>query len=221
MQTVSAAVHETAHSKLHDPKKYEIEPSWKVVMDSGGGTVRDFQSGFATEVEKARTVCYRNGPLATVDENRFEWRLEVQEDLTAVKQAAKRTATPRKWRPKSISYAVCQYLGVQTGENSFGYIASSFKDKELKELRASLETINKTSCELINDIKRNYKEICKERGIDLTAARDPERHPRRLRKKYLSPAPSTRRPCWCWMMPHIFMFSPAIPAGTTRLMWQL
>ena len=46
------------------------------------------------------------------------------------------------------------------------------KDKELKELRASLETINKTSCELINDIERNYKEICKERGIDLTAQQE-------------------------------------------------
>ena len=62
-------------------------------------------------------------------------------------------------------------------ENSFGYIASWSKDKELKELRASLETINKTSCELINDIERNYKEICKERGIDLTAAPEPERDP--------------------------------------------
>ena len=75
---------------------------------------------------------------------------------------------------ESISYAVCQYFGIQTGENSFGYIASWSKDKELKELRASLETINKTSCELINDIERHYKEICKERGIDLTAKQEPE-----------------------------------------------
>lgn len=42
------------------------------------------------------------------------------------------------------------------------------------ELRASLETIQQTSCELINDIERNYKEICKERGIDLTAATEPQ-----------------------------------------------
>ena len=174
VQTVSAAVHETAHSKLHDPKKYEIEQSWKVVMDSGGGTVRDFQSGFATEAEAeqfATEIGWR-----FVDENRFEWRLEVQEDLTAVKQAAKNRNT-EEVEAESISYAVCQYFGIQTGENSFGYIASWSKDKELKELRASLETINKTSCELINDIERNYKEICKERGIDLTAAPEPEQTP--------------------------------------------
>ena len=64
---------------------------------------------------------------------------------------------------ESISYAVCQYFGIQTGENSFGYIASWSKDKELKELRASLETINKTSCELINDIERNYKMCIRDR----------------------------------------------------------
>ena len=171
VQTVSAAVHETAHSKLHDPKKYEIEQSWKVVMDSGGGTVRDFQSGFATEVEAEQFATEMGWRF--VDENRFEWRLEVQEDLTAVKQAAKNRNT-EEVEAESISYAVCQYFGIQTGENSFGYIASWSKDKELKELRASLETINKTSCELINDIERNYKEICKERGIDLTAAQEPE-----------------------------------------------
>ena len=171
VQTVSAAVHEVAHSKLHDPKKYEIEQSWKVVMDSGGGTVRDFQSGFATEVEAEQFATEMGWRF--VDENRFEWRLEVQEDLTAVKQAAKNRNT-EEVEAESISYAVCQYFGIQTGENSFGYIASWSKDKELKELRASLETINKTSCELINDIERNYKEICKERGIDLTAAPEPE-----------------------------------------------
>ena len=188
VQTVSAAVHETAHSKLHDPKKYEIEQSWKVVMDSGGGTVRDFQSGFATEVEAEQFATEMGWRF--VDENRFEWRLEVQEDLTAVKQAAKNRNT-EEVEAESISYAVCQYFGIQTGENSFVYIASWSKDKELKELRASLETINKTSCELITDIERNYKEICKERGIDLTAA--PEQAPQRAAEEK-TPAEEVTQP---------------------------
>ena len=174
VQTVSAAVHETAHSKLHDPKKYEAEPTWKIVMVSEGGTKHDFRLDFATEAEAEQAAAEEGWRF--VDENRFEWRLEVEEDLTAVKQAAKNRNT-EEVEAESISYAVCQYFGIQTGENSFGYIASWSKDKELKELRASLETINKTSCELINDIERNYKEICKERGIDLTAAPEPERDP--------------------------------------------
>ena len=174
VQTVSAAVHETAHSKLHDPKRAEPEPTWKVVMVSDGGTKRDYSQGFATEAEAEQAASEEGWRF--VDENRFEWRLEVEEDLTAVKQAAKNRNT-EEVEAESISYAVCQYFGIQTGENSFGYIASWSKDKELKELRASLETINKTSCELINDIERNYKEICKERGIDLTATPEPERDP--------------------------------------------
>ena len=174
VQTISAAVHETAHSKLHDPKKYEAEPTWKIVMVSEGGTKQDFRLDFATEAE-AEQAASEDG-WRYVDENQFEWRLEVEEDLTAVKQAAKNRNT-EEVEAESISYAVCQYFGIQTGENSFGYIASWSKDKELKELRASLETINKTSCELINDIEHNYKEICKERGIDLTAAPEPERDP--------------------------------------------
>lgn len=174
VQTISAAVHETAHSKLHDPKKYEAEPTWKIVMVSEGGTKHDFRQDFATEAEAEQTAAEEGWRY--VDENQFEWRLEVEEDLTAVKQAAKNRNT-EEVEAESISYAVCQYFGIQTGENSFGYIASWSKDKELKELRASLETINKTSCELINDIERNYKEICKERGIDLTAAPEPEQAP--------------------------------------------
>ena len=174
VQTVSAAVHETAHSKLHDPKKYEAEPTWKIVMVSEGGTKHDFRLDFATEAEAEQAAAEEGWRY--VDENQFEWRLEVEEDLTAVKQAAKNRNT-EEVEAESISYAVCQYFGIQTGENSFGYIASWSKDKELKELRASLETINKTSCELINDIEHNYKEICKERGIDLTAAPEPERDP--------------------------------------------
>ena len=166
VQTVSAAVHETAHSKLHDPKRAEPEPTWKVVMVSDGGTKRDYSQGFATEAEAEQFAA--DADWRFVDENQFEWRLEVEEDHSAEVQAAKDRHT-EEVQAESISYAVCQYYGIQTGDNSFGYIASWSQGKELKELRASLEVINKTAGELISDIDRHYKEICKERGIDLTA----------------------------------------------------
>ena len=166
VQTVSAAVHETAHSKLHDPKRAEPEPTWKVVMVSDGGTKRDYSQGFATEAEAKQFAA--DADWRFVDENQFEWRLEVEEDHSAEVQAAKDRHT-EEVQAESISYAVCQYYGIQTADNSFGYIASWSQGKELKELRASLEVINKTAGELISDIDRHYKEICKERGIDLTA----------------------------------------------------
>ena len=111
-----------------------------------------------------------------VDENQFEWRLAVEEDPTAEKRAIKNRHT-EEVEAESISYAVCKYFGIETGENSFGYIASWSQGKELKELRASLETINKTSGTLISDIERHYKEICKERGIDPHAKAESETAP--------------------------------------------
>ena len=100
----------------------------------------------------------------------------MEEDHSAEIQAAKDRRT-EEVQAESISYAVCQYYGIETGDNSFGYIASWSQGKELKELRASLEVINKTASELITDIDRHYKEICKERGIDPTARQEPEQKP--------------------------------------------
>ena len=174
VQTVSATVHEIAHSKLHDPKKYEMLPSWKVVLESEGGTKHDFKLDFATEREAEQFASDMDWRY--VDENQFEWRLAVEEDPTAEKQAIKNRHT-EEVEAESISYAVCKYFGIETGENSFGYIASWSQGKELKELRASLETINKTSGTLISDIERHYKEICKERGIDPNAKAKPETAP--------------------------------------------
>ena len=117
VQTVSAAVHEIAHSKLHN---------------------------YAKAQEEAARAGDKEPPKKK-DRNTEEVEAE------------------------SISYAVCQYYGIQTGENSFGYIANWSQGKELPELRASLETINKAAGELIADIDRHYKVICKERCIDLAA----------------------------------------------------
>ena len=69
---------------------------------------------------------------------------------------------------ESVSYAVCQYYGIETGANSLGYIATWSKDRSLPELKASLETICKTASALITSIDRHFAEVCKERGIDLT-----------------------------------------------------
>lgn len=53
---------------------------------------------------------------------------------------------------ESIAYVVSQHYGIDTEDNSFGYLASWSKNKELPELQASLETIQKTACEMIEAI---------------------------------------------------------------------
>ena len=163
VQTVSATVHEIAHSKLHNRELSAVKEQWKLVMVSGGDTKKDLSAGFDTR-EEAEKAAEESG-WRYVDENEFEWNLEVEED-TAITDYVKKNRNTEEVEAESISFAVCAYYGIPTGENSFGYIATWSKDKELSELRESLETINKTSSGLITDIDRHYAAIMKERGLD-------------------------------------------------------
>ena len=89
---------------------------------------------------------------------------------------------------ESVSYTVCQYYGIETGANSLGYIATWSKDRSLPELKASLETISKTANALITSIDRHFAEICKERGIDLTA-QQPEQAEMEASAQEMPPVP--------------------------------
>ena len=86
----------------------------------------------------------------------------------------KAVRTAQELEAESVSYVVCQYCGVETGANSFGYLASWSKDKELSELRSCLATINKTANQLIGEIDRHFAEVCKERGIELEQENAPK-----------------------------------------------
>ena len=210
VQTVSATVHEIAHSKLHNQKKIqiandeqyqEIELFDKPGLFSNGRIVRDnlpegvycydlrgsdYDPGEPVCVEEQVVVNHAGSVLLTEPlELAEDGRLMLTEEeglnfvggfstLTQFLQEQRKDRHTEEVEAESISYAVCKYFGIETGENSFGYIASWSQGKELKELRASLETINKTSGTLISDIERHYKEICKERGIDPNAKKEPE-----------------------------------------------
>ena len=107
VQTVSAAVHEIAHAKLHN---YGLQQA-------------------AERRHKGRNT----------------------EEVEA----------------ESISFMVCAYFGIETGANSFGYVATWSKNAELPEFRASLDTIGKTANGIITDVEKHFAEVCKERGIEL------------------------------------------------------
>ena len=213
VQTVSATVHEIAHSKLHNQKKIqiandeqyqEIELFDKPGLFSNGRIARDnlpegvycydlrgsdYDPGEPVCVEERVVVNHAGSvlltePLELAEDGRL--MLTEEEGLNFVGgfstiaqflQEQRKDRHTEEVEAESISYAVCKYFGIETGENSFGYIASWSQGKELKELRASLETINKTSGTLISDIERHYKEICKERGIDPHAKVEPEPAP--------------------------------------------
>lgn len=87
-----------------------------------------------------------------------------------LQQAAERKAKSRnaeEVEAESISFMVCAYFGIETGANSFGYVATWSKNAELPEFRASLDTISKTANGIITDVEKHFAEVCKERGIEL------------------------------------------------------
>ena len=87
-----------------------------------------------------------------------------------LQQAAERKAKSRnaeEVEAESISFMVCAYFGIETGANSFGYVATWSKNAELPEFRASLDTIGKTANGIITDVEKHFAEVCKERGIEL------------------------------------------------------
>lgn len=61
----------------------------------------------------------------------------------------------REVEAESVAYIVCQHFGIETGDSSFAYVTSWSKNKELPELKASLECISKTASKMIEDIERN------------------------------------------------------------------
>ena len=87
-----------------------------------------------------------------------------------LQQAAERKAKSRnaeEVEAESISFMVCAYFGIETGANSFGYVATWSKNAELPEFRASLDTISKTANGIITDVEKHFAEVCKERGVEL------------------------------------------------------
>ena len=87
-----------------------------------------------------------------------------------LQQAAERKVKSRNTEEveaESISFMVCAYFGIETGANSFGYVATWSKNAELPEFRASLDTISKTANGIITDVEKHFAEVCQERGIEL------------------------------------------------------
>ena len=120
-------------------------------------------------MSQVQTVCAAIHEMAHSRLHNYEKMTELADDGETILVPGEKDRNTEEVEAESISYAVCQYFGIETADNSFGYIASWSQGKALKELRASLETINKTSSELISGIEQHYREICKEKGIDLAA----------------------------------------------------
>ena len=85
---------------------------------------------------------------------------EVEQD-----EQARKDRNTKEVEAESIAYTVCQHLGVDTSEYSFGYIAGWSSGRDTKELKSSMDTIRRTASELITGIEEQLEEIRRDREV--------------------------------------------------------
>ena len=85
-------------------------------------------------------------------------------DLNAPREEQNRAdRRTREVEAESVAFTVCQHFGLDTSDYSFGYIAGWSSGKDIKELKASLETIRTTANELITEIDGHFAELQQQR----------------------------------------------------------
>lgn len=87
----------------------------------------------------------------------------IDPEAPAIEQVDRPDSHTREVQAESVAYAVCQHYGLDTSDYSFGYVAGWSSGKDLKELKASLETIRATAHELITTIDGHLAQLQKER----------------------------------------------------------
>lgn len=67
-------------------------------------------------------------------------------------EEAEAVRTAKEVQAESVAYTVCQYLGIETEDYSFGYIAGWAEGKDLKELQEGLVAIQSTAKKIIDGL---------------------------------------------------------------------
>lgn len=85
-------------------------------------------------------------------------------------EASKKGKREKEVEAESVAYVVCQHLGLDTSDYSFGYLAGWSSGKSLDELKNSLETIRATAAEIID-------------AVDPPERKEPEKTPQKKQKR--------------------------------------
>ena len=78
----------------------------------------------------------------------------------------KKSKNQKETEAESVAYVVCQHYGIDTSDYSFPYVATWSADKEVPELKASLDTIRRTASELIVKIDEKVQALTTVKEMD-------------------------------------------------------
>ena len=166
-----------------DISQTEGEPVPRLGVDELTGSVE----GYATLMEAIKQaspvpISFENIESGAkgyfqVEENRIaiqEGMSEAQTVKTALHEAShatlhnkeaqnqdseKKSRNQKECEAESVAYVVCQHYGIDTAEYSFPYVAGWSSDKEVPELKASLDTIRRAASDLIVKIDEKIAEL--------------------------------------------------------------
>lgn len=96
---------------------------------------------------------------------------EISHSMLHAKVDDEKERTTKEVEAESVAYTVCNYIGLDTSDYSFGYIGGWSKDKELSELKESLSSIKDTSAQIIKKLeeyKVTYEQPSKEKVLEHT-----------------------------------------------------
>lgn len=79
------------------------------------------------------------------------------------KQGIEKDRLTKEVEAESVAYCVCSAFGVDTSEYSFPYIAGWSSNRDMKELKASMDIIRKTAGEMIDELSDNLQELFAEK----------------------------------------------------------
>ena len=78
----------------------------------------------------------------------------------------KKSKNQKETEAESVAYVVCQHYGIDTSDYSFPYVATWSADKEVPEIKESLDTIRRTASELIVKIDEKVQTLSTVKEMD-------------------------------------------------------
>ena len=157
-------------------------PDYKILMDSTRevapvpirfDTWNETKKGHYNLAEKEIVIKSGMSELQTIKTAIHETAHSI---LHKDKEHTKDSAT-MEVEAESVAFVVCQHLGLDTSDYSFGYLASWSSDKDLPELKSSLQTIQKTAHDMIEQLDRAISKNTNNLDISLTVADEPMKIP--------------------------------------------
>lgn len=122
----------------------------------------------------------------------------IDKDATPEEKAQRPDQHTREVQAEGVAYVVCQHLGLDTSDYSFGYVASWSTGKELSELKSSLDTIRTASAEIIDAIQHQKERRPEKEKLGME--KDEEQYPclfqalaKRKRRKIVPEAEKKRK----------------------------